>query len=316
MRRIIGLLLINGAGILLLQSLTPHFLTVGNLSAILSNLALEAIVLAGVTLLLIAGLFDLSVDGVVAMTGVICGKLLVSGVQPYLACLLALGLGAGAGWFNGQLVCRWRINPLIATLGTWWVWVGVAYGITKAISPFGFPAAFQVLGQTRILGLRVFVWYAIFIVGVLAWALAYTRFGQHVYILGGNREAGRRFGIQVDQLGQRLYILMGILAAIVGIVMAARLNVGSPNATDGMTLRVIAAAVIGGCALSGGYGSILGGLLGLLLMNLLTNAATLLGLSPYWQKSVIGGVLLLAVLLDAASGKLRAPAWARKLSSL
>jgi ribose transport system permease protein len=163
------------------------------------------------------------------------------------------------------------------------------------------------MGQERFLGIRIFVWYAIAVVGVLALVLARTKFGRHVYIMGGNPEAGRLFGVRVDKIGIQLYVLMGFLAAFVGVVLAARLDAGSPNAVDGMTMRVIAAAVIGGCALSGGKGNVLAGLLGLLLLNMLTNAATILGISPYWQKSLIGGVLLLALVLDVSGGRIRVP---------
>ena len=145
--------------------------------------------------------------------------------------------------------------------------------------------------------------------GVLALVLARTKFGRHVYIMGGNPEAGRLFGVQVDGLGIKLYVLMGFLAALIGIVLAARLDAAAPNVVDGMTMRVIAAAVIGGCSLSGGKGGVLAGLLGLLLLNMMTNAMVILGVNPYWQKSWIGAVLLLALVLDVSSGKIRVPMW-------
>lgn len=316
MRRTVGLLAINVAFIAIMAFASQAFVSPSNILSLLSNMALESIALAGVTFLLVGRLFDLSVDGVVAMAGVVCGKLITSGVPWWIAAVASLALGIVVGIINGLLVMRLKINPLIATLGTWWMSVGIAYGLTKAISPYGFPEAFQAIGQARILDVKIYVWYAIIIVGVMAVVLAFTRFGRHVHVMGGNPEAGRLFGVQVDRIGIKLYVIMGLLAAFIGVVLASRLNSGSPNAVDGMTMRVIAAAVIGGCSLSGGRGNVLSGLLGLLLMNMLTNAATILGVSPYYQKFIIGGVLLLALVLDAFSNKIRVPRWTQKTGEL
>ncbi len=312
MRRIFGLGAINLIFILVMSLAAPVFVSAANLNAMLSNMALEAIAMAGLTLLLVGRLFDLSVDGTVAVSGVVAGKLMQAGASPVAAIVAALCIGLLVGYANGLLVMRLKINPLIATLGTWWALTGVAFGLTKSISPYGFPAAFQAIGQARVFGVRAFVLYAAAIVGGLALVLAATRFGRHVYVMGGNPQAGLLFGVPVDRIGVTLYMLMGLLAAFVGIVLAARLNAGAPNAVDGMAMRAIAAAVIGGCALSGGKGNVLAGLLGLLLLNMLTNAATILGASPYWQKSLIGGVLLLALILDAAGGRFSVPQLARK----
>jgi len=226
--------------------------------------------------------------------------------------MAGLATGLIAGLTNGILVMKLKINPIVATLSTWWIMTGMAFGLTKSISSYGFPEWFQSIGQARLFGVRVFVFYAVVIVGVLSVILAKTKFGRHVYIMGGNPEAGRLFGVKVEKLGIKLYVIMGVLASLIGIVLAARLDAGAPNAVDGMTMRVLAATVIGGCALSGGKGNILAGLLGLLLLNMLTNAATILGISPYWQKSIIGAVLLLALILDISNGSIRLPKWVRK----
>lgn len=305
MKRLLGLMILDAIFIAIVGTLSPHFVSAANISTLLSNMALEVIALTGLILLMICGLFDLSVDGVTAMSAVICGKLLNAGV-PVPVSILAAMLGGGVvGYINGYLVSRLKINALIATLGMWWVCLGIAYGITKAISPFGFPESFQAIGQAKFLGMRMAVWYAAVVVLVATLVLNYMRFGRHVLVIGGNREAARLFGIPVFRTEITLYVLMGLLGAFVGIVMSARLNAGAPNSTDGMTMRLVAAAVIGGCALSGGRGSIIGGVLGLLLMNMLTNAAILLGVSPYWQRALVGSVLLAAVLLDRAGGSLR-----------
>ena len=310
MRRVIGLFAINGVFVLAMAVAAPVFVSGPNISALLANMALESIAMAGLTLLLVARLFDLSADGTVALVGVVAGKLMISGWSPVTAILVGLAIGMTVGMINGLLVMRLKINPLIATLAIWWIATGMAFGLTKSVSSYGFPEAFQFLGQARVLGLRIFVWYAVVILGILAVMLAKTRIGRHIYIMGGNPEAGSLFGVNTERLGVKLYVLMGFLAALVGLVLAARLDAGAPNAVDGMTMRIMAAAVIGGCSLGGGKGNILAGLLGLSLLSMLTNAATILGVSPYWQKSIIGGVLLLALVMDASNSHIHLPKWA------
>lgn len=311
MRRVLGLVAINVVFILVMGIAKPVFVSWANLSMLLANIAFESIAMAGLTLLLVAKLFDLSVDGTVSFSGVVAGKLMLAGLNPVFAILAALATGALAGLTNGILVMKLKINPIVATLSTWWIMTGAAYGLTKSVSSYGFPEWFQSIGQARVGSVRIYVIYAIVIVGVLSIMLAKTKFGRHIYIMGGNPEAGRLFGVKVDRLGIKLYVIMGVLASLIGIVLAARLDASSPNAVDGMTMRVIAAAVIGGCALSGGKGNILAGFLGLLLLNMLTNASIILGVSPYWQKSIIGAVLLLALILDVSNGRIKLPKWAK-----
>ena len=270
---------------------------------LVDNLALEAIALAALSYLLIGGLFDLSMDGVAALSGVVAGEIMVAGLSPIIAIAGALATGATFGMVNGWAVNKWRLNPLMVTLATWWIAVGMTYGITKALAPYGFPAWFQTLGQTRVLGFRIFVLYAAGVLALWSLVLRHTVTGRHIYALGGNRRAAELCGVRTDRLGIGLYVQTGLVAAFIGLIMTARLNAASPQAVDGMTLRVIAAAVIGGCSLAGGRGSILAGLLGLVLMAILSNATILLHVSPYWQKALIGSVLFIAIATEQLGRK-------------
>jgi len=242
---------------------------------LIDNLALETIMLSALTLLLVGGLFDLSCDGVTALAGIVAGEIMDAGGSPVLGMAAALGAGALFGLVNGWAVNKWRLNPLMVTLATWWIAVGATYGITKALSPYGFPEWFLRLGQARLLGLRIFVFYAVAIVLVWSFMLHKTVVGRHIYAIGGNRRAAELCGIRADNLGIGLYIQASLLAAFIGIVMAARINAAAPQAVDGM--------------------SIFAGLLGLVLMSVLSNAAILLHISPYWQRALIGGVLFIAI---------------------
>lgn len=298
MKRIVGLIVVNLTVILILGIWTPHFLTGSNIAVILNNMALETVVLGGYTLLLIAGYFDLSTDGVISFSGVATGLLILSGTPWVLASLAGLFLGGLVGFINGYVVTRLKINGFITTLTTWWICTGFSLGLTKAIAPYGFPAAFQAIGQAKFFGLRIISFYAVVVIVITSIVLNYTKFGAHIYIVGDNKLSADLMKIPVAEVGTKLYIFVGLLAGSVGLLTAAKLNAASPVVVDGLALRVIAAAVIGGANLSGGKGSIIGGWLGLLLMNLLNNAVILIGMSPYWQKAILGGILFSAILFD------------------
>jgi ribose transport system permease protein len=277
---------------------TPYFFTKNNLIAIIDNMAPEAIVLSGYTLLLVGGWFDLSTDGIVSLSGVITGLLINRGVPWPLAVVISLFSGGIVGAINGVTTSRFKINGLVATLTTWWICVGFTLGMTKAVTPFGFPESFQVIGQAKILGFRITVVYAIVAILFFSFLLHLKKIGAHLYLSGDNKQSCEFMGIDTGSLGIKMYTSLGLLAAFIGVITASKLNAASMSPVDGMTLKIIAAAVIGGVRLDGGKGNIIGALLGLLLMNILGNAIIQLGISPYWQKAISGGILLAVVLLD------------------
>lgn len=298
MKRILWLIIINVIVIVILSITAPNFLSKNNLIVIVDNMALEAIALSGYVLLLVSGNFDLSIDGIVALCGVTAGLLMNSGVHWIIATLLSLTLAILIGTINGITVAKLGINGLIATLTTWWICIGITFGMTKAIAPYGFPDAFQWLGQARVFGFRTVGIYATLAIIISAIVLDRTKLGAHIYAIGDNEQASRMMGIDVIKTKMKMYILVGLLAGFIGIMVTSKLNAASPMAVDGMALRVIAASVIGGANLSGGKGSIIGGLLGLCLMSILGNAIIQLGISPYYQKAILGGILLIAVLVE------------------
>jgi len=298
MRRIIGLIAINILLVVILSIVSPYFLTRANLVVMADNIALETIILSGYALLLIGGYFDLSVDGIVSLTGVVAGLLMLKGIVWYLAIVVAFLMAVGIGTFNGIVVTKFKINGLIATLTTWWCCIGLSLGFTKAVPPYGFSETFQLLGQSHILGFKSFVLYAIIIFVVLSIILHWTKIGAWIYATGDNKITCEMMGINTAKLGIGLYALMGTLAGLVGLILASRLNAASPVATDGMALRVVAALVIGGVSLNGGTGTLIGGFLGLLIMHIFNNAVVQLGISPYYQKAILGTILLVAVLSE------------------
>ena len=298
MKRILTLTFLIIGTAIVLSILSPYFLTKANILVLVDNMAMEIIAVSGMSFLLIAGLFDLSIDGVVALTGITAGMLMGQGTPWPLAILAGMLVGLVAGIINGVTVVRFRINAFIATMTIWWICAGISLGLTKAISPYGFPEAFQVWGQYRIGDLKILILYAIPVAAYMSFKLHRGVVGSHIYAMGGNRESAYLAGVNITRLGIGLYILMGLLASFIGLIMAARLNVSSIAVVDGMTLKLVAAAVIGGCSLEGGEGTIVGSILGLVFMSMLVNAIVLLGLSPFWQKSIVGGILLAAVLSE------------------
>lgn len=302
-RRDVVMLLINILFILIMTQLSPYFLYAGNdfanFRVMFVSMAMDTIVLAAMVMLLVAGMFDLSVDGVVNLAGVTTGALLVAGAGIPLAIAAGFTAALVVGLINGTAVTWLRMNPLMTTLGTWWVAQGIAFGITQGISSHSFPQAFIDLGYSAPLGIAMPIWYAVVLVALAIFVLGKTKFGYHVYATGGNREGARLNGVNVSRITVTCFVLVALASALAGIIYAARLNAAVPQTVNGLNLRVIAGAVIGGCSLNGGEGTIVGALLGLFFMTMLTNASIMLNISPYWQMCILGVVVLIAVGADA-----------------
>jgi ribose transport system permease protein len=305
--RLIGLIALNILFALVMATITPHFLTAENFKELLIENSMEFILAAFMAFLLIARMFDLSLDGVINMCGVIAGLLLVRHVPVVLVVIVALAAGAAVGLLNGVAVTKWHMNPLMTTLGTWWGTQGIAYGLTNGVSPNVFPSGFDNIGAGSLLNIAMPVWYLIVIGVFLIWLLRKTRFGYHVFAVGGDAEAARLRGVRVDRTVIATFVMMGLASAFAGVVYAGQLDAASPVATNGANLRVIAGAVIGGCSLRGGRGSVIGAVLGIFFLAMLNNAVVVLGINPYWQYTVLGVVVFGAVALDAAVAR-RSPA--------
>ena len=300
--RLLTLVIANAVLIAVTTWKEPSFLRAESFRVIIDNMAPGAFLIPVTVMLLAAGRFDLSMDGAAVLGGVAAGMAMADwGASPVVALLVGLGVGAVVGIVNGVSVEHFDMNPLITTLATWWIAFGIAMGLTKGTSPGQFPESFEVIGRTRVLGLLPAVWYALAVTVVGAVMFSFTRAGRHIRATGGDRDAARLNGVRTKRVGVWLYLLSALGASFVGIVFAARLGSASASAFDGLTLEVIAAAVIGGAALTGGRGSIVGGLLGLFLLKTLASASVSAGISPFWQRAITGVVLLAAVGSDSFS---------------
>ncbi|MEK7475836.1 MAG: ABC transporter permease [Candidatus Coatesbacteria bacterium] len=274
------------------------FLSVGNLTNILAQVCVTAVLAAGASFVIFGGGIDLSIGSLLAVSAALAAGALKADWPVPLACAAGVLTGAAFGAANGVLVAWLGLPPFIATLGMMGIARGCTYVYLGGAPLFSFPASFRLLSEGRLAGIPapVIVMGAVFGLGSLI--LARTRFGRAVYALGGNEEAARLSGIPVRRLKASLYVAGGAAAGLAGILLAARLDSAEPQAGDGYELDAIAAVVMGGASLSGGVGTIGGSLVGALIMGVVRNGLNLLNVSSHWQKVAIGGIILAAVLFD------------------
>jgi ribose transport system permease protein len=285
---------------LLLWILTPHFLTVSNLLNVLEQTAINAVIAAGMTFVIISGGIDLSVGSLVALSGVVLGTLLHAGVPMPVAIAASLGVGFFFGVLNGLAITWGRLPPFLATLGVMSVARGCALLFTDGRPVSGFDAAFRNLATARVVGIPAPVLVAIGVYIVAWFVLSKTRFGRYVYAIGGNEEATRLSGVNVRLHKMCVYGVSGLASAVAAVLLTSRLNSAQPIAGIMYELDAIAATVIGGTSLMGGEGGLGGTIIGALIMGVLRNGLNLLGVSSFVQQIVIGLVIVFAVLIDTA----------------
>jgi ribose transport system permease protein len=283
---------------MILWAATPHFLTVSNLLNVLEQTAINAIVAVGMTFVIISGGIDLSVGSILALSGIALGVALQSGAAAPLAITLALAVGLACGLVNGALVTFGRLPPFIATLGMMSVARGAALMLAEGRPISGFGEEFRILATGRVLMVPAPAIIAAGIYAVAHFVLANTVFGRAAYAIGGNEEAARLSGVHVRYHKTAIYGVAGLMSAAAAVILTARLNSAQPTAGTMYELDAIAATVIGGTSLLGGEGTIMGALIGALIMGVLRNGLNLLNVSSFFQQVVIGVVIIGAVLVD------------------
>jgi len=282
----------------ILWILTPYFLTVSNLLNVAEQTSINAIVAVGMTFVILSGGIDLSVGSLVALAGVILGVALRDGQPLALALTAALAAGVVCGLGNGLLVSQGGLPPFIVTLGTMSIARGAALLVTEGRPISGFAPSFRVLatGRAGFVPAPVIATAVVYLAAHVA--LTRTTFGRYVYAIGGNEEATRLSGVAVRFHKTMIYAVSGLMSATAAVILTARLNSAQPIAGMMYELDAIAATVIGGTSLMGGDGTLAGTLVGALIMGVLRNGLNLLGVSSFLQQIVIGGVIVVAVLLD------------------
>ncbi|MFO1049265.1 MAG: ABC transporter permease [Geminicoccaceae bacterium] len=269
-----------------------------NAAVVLLDTAQTGILACGMMVLMISGMFDLSIGGILAFSGIMAGLAAKNlGFPPVPAFLVGCVWGLLLGVINGTLVTRFKINALIATLAT----LSIYRGGLQLVSGAGVTNIgnnFTVFGQTKLLGIYSPFWFMAAIVVLFGFLVGRTRYFRQAYYIGGNPRAAKLSGINVDRTVFTFFVIMGLLSGLAGALLASRLNTAVVLAGQGVELKVITAVVLGGASLSGGVGTIAGAFLGVLFMALLQNAMIIAGINPFWQLIVVGIVLLVSVGLD------------------
>ena len=278
--------------------INPVFLYKANLVEIARSISFTVIMAVGMTFVMVGGGIDLSIGSVLALTGIIAGKILQLGLPIPLAILAGMLVGVVVGAVNGFVISTYKIPSMIATLGMMYIVRGVVYVITKGQPIYPFPDAFNQIGQGYFLGLPYSVYIAIVVLFLGNFILRHTTFGRSVLAVGGNVETARISGINVKRTTVLMYIVCSVFATITGILMTARLSSAQVNAGTDSALTVIAAVIIGGTSIVGGSGSIWGTLIGTGIMTVLSYAMVLTRVSVYWQNIVVGAIIILAVTVD------------------
>lgn len=274
------------------------FPTFRNLSALLRNMAMDGVMACGMVVLLVGGMFDLSVGSMFSMAGVLTGWLLTQAQLPApLAILAGLSVAALGGALNGWIVTKVRVNALIATLGTMQVFRGIAV-LVGGPGIANLPPSFAQWGQAQWLGLQAPIWLMLAVAVAGQFLMAKSRFFRRYYYIGANPKAANLSGIPVDRMVILAFALMGLLAGLAGMTFASRMATANSTAGEGAELRIITAVILGGASLQGGRGTVWGTLVGVFFISLINNVMIFARLSPEWQSIVIGMVLILAVAMD------------------
>lgn len=289
----------------------PAFLTSDNLLNILQQSSELSILVIAETLILLLAKIDLSLESIVGFAPML-GAWLIStdpslggsgvGLNPALALVVVLATGAVVGAVNGFLVVKMRLSPFIVTLSILILLRGMTLGLTNGTTLFDLPDSFLYLGSAKWAGVPASIWIAALLYLIFAIGLRYHRIGRALYAIGGNPEAARVAGIQVDRIVWGTYIVAGVLAALAGLMLTGRISSVVSSQGQNMIFYVFAAAVIGGVNLNGGRGRLIGALTGVLLLGVLQNVLTLSQVPTFWIDAVYGAIILLALIFARLTG--------------
>jgi ribose transport system permease protein len=283
--------------------LSPNFLTPGNIANLLQQAAVVGVVAVGMTFVILTGNIDLSVGSLVAFAGIIVSELMTSGISTPLAILATLVIVSLCGAGMGAISAFAKVPSFIVTLAGLVSFRGMTYLLSQGTPIDGLPQSFDNIGSTMVTllpGFHIQVMGILFLITciIAGVVLRYTIFGEYVFATGGNAEAARLSGLPTRGVITAVFAVSGLMAAFGGILLTARLQIGQPTAADGLELDAIAAVVLGGTSLFGGRGSILGTFVAVMLLQVLRNIFNLLGLESFYQMTVTGVIIIIAILLN------------------
>ncbi|HKM16654.1 MAG: ABC transporter permease [Firmicutes bacterium] len=302
-RRETSLLIFTLALIIAVSIHSPRFFSVTNFNDILLNAAILAIASIGQMMVVITGGIDLSVGSGLALSGMLVGLIYKNdyALNPFLALLLGALIGLALGSINGLLVSKAGVPPIIATLGTMSIYRGLIFIISKGkwVSAHEMPDMFIHLARGHILGIPNLIFITIFFYGIFFYFLTHLKSGREIYAVGGNAEAARIAGINVDRIKYAVYTMSGFLYGLCGVLWVSRFASAQSDSATGFEFSTVTAIVIGGVSVFGGTGRITGVLIGAILISIVENALSVTQISPFWQLAIQGFIILLAVVMDA-----------------
>jgi len=288
---------------IVMTMVSPFFFQAGNFLNVARAVAITGIVAAVSTPMLISGNVDLSVAATMGLSGMTAGALLVQELPVAVAIIGALIVGLLMGLVNAVIVVKFRVNSLIATIGTAFIARGVAFVVNGGRSIFIPAESYVNLGQGSALGIPKPVFYTVVAFALIGFVMRYTKVGAHIYAVGSSPEAARRAGISVPKITWGVFLASGFFSALAGVVLTSQAGSAFPYGGQGRELEIIAAVIVGGTALTGGRGSITGTILGVVLLGIIANSLNLMGLPAPYQDISRGLLLVAAVATDQLSGR-------------
>lgn len=281
---------------------TPNFLTYANMMTVLRQISFNGMVALGMTFIIITGGIDLSAGAMLCLAGLVSAHFSVKGsaneTSIIVAILAGVGIAAVFGFINGLLVAKGKLPAFIVTMGIMTIMRGVSLVFSDGRPITNLNNSYKAIGQGFVGGIPTPVIIFIVLIVVTVVLLHYSKFGRHVYAVGGNNRAAVASGINADRVKILVYVISSVFCGIAGVALTSRLNAASPQAASGYELDAIAAAVIGGTSLSGGRGHVFGTIIGALLIGIISNGLDILNVSSYYQQIIKGCIIVLAVFLD------------------
>jgi ribose/xylose/arabinose/galactoside ABC-type transport system permease subunit len=296
-----GLVALLGFMIILFGLLNPVFVSSQNLLNILDQISIIGIIALGMTLVILTGGIDLSVGSIVAFTGIILAKALVSGFSVPASILLCLATGVGLGTVNGFFVSYGKLPSFIVTLGLMSAVRGATLYLAEGRSISSLPIGLNQIANFSVLGITLPALAFIVLTIVFAFFTRFTYWGKYIYALGGNERAAWLSGVRIQRYKMFVYVITGLLCSVSAVVLVGKLSSAQSQAGNMYELTAIAAVVMGGTSLSGGKGSIYGTFFGVLVLGVLQNGFSILNVSIYYQQILLGVIIIIAVYLDKKS---------------
>jgi rhamnose transport system permease protein len=303
-RREFGIFLIIISLVIIVSIKNPRFLSLGNIEDIFLYISILSFIAIGQMMVIITGGIDLSVGSILAFSGMSVGMLMMkyTWIHPIILILIGAAIGLILGFINGLIVGKGKVPPIITTLGTMAIFRGLVLVVSGSqwVDSHEMTRGFKLIARGKILGINNLIFIAIVFAIIFYYFLDHTRKGREIYAYGGNKEAARFVGINAEKVNFLVFSISGALAGFGGVLWVSRFATAQSGTATGVEILVIAACIIGGVSIFGGVGTILGVLLGSLLLGIILNSLELIGVSAFWKLAIQGFVMLVAVIIDTS----------------